>query len=82
MNFESNIVPNIIKNCSFIGNSKKFTGKEKKEWVLLRLKEEVKDIEKNEKIVNDIIDYIVSIDKREIIINKKTNKKNIFFCCY
>lgn len=75
-----NLIPTLIKFMSLIGNHKSMTGHEKKQWVLNRLKEEIKIDEQIINIIVEIIDYIILIDKGNIKINPKI-EKNFFNCC-
>ena len=74
------LISELMKFMSIIGNHKNMTGKEKKDWVLLKLREEMDFPDFIEDLIIATIDYIVLIDKGQIKINPKI-KKNFFKCC-
>jgi hypothetical protein len=74
------LISELMKFMSIIGNHKNMTGKEKKDWVLLKLREEMDFPDIIEDLIIATIDYIVLIDKGQIKINPKI-KKNFFKCC-
>jgi hypothetical protein len=71
-----NLVGNIIKFMTVVGNHNKMTGEEKKKWVLLKLKEEMTYDENLENIIIEMIDYLVLVDNNTIKINPIVK-----YCC-
>lgn len=74
------LVSELVKFMSIIGNHKNMSGQEKKEWVLVKLREEMDLPDIVEDIIIATIDYIILVDKGQIKINPKI-KKNFFKCC-
>lgn len=74
------LISELLKFMSIIGNHKNMSGKEKKEWVLVKLREEMELPDIIEDIIIATIDYIILVDKGQIKINPKI-KKNFFKCC-
>jgi len=74
------LISELMKFMSIIGNHKNMSGKEKKDWVLLKLREEMDFPDVIEDLIIAIIDYVVLVDKGQIKINPKI-KKNFFKCC-
>ena len=74
------LISELMKFMSIIGNHKNMSGKEKKDWVLLKLREEMDFPDFIEDLIIATIDYIVLVDKGQIKINPKI-KKNFFKCC-
>lgn len=77
------LVSELLKFMSIVGNHKNMSGKEKKKWVLLKLKEEMELPEVLEDLILAIIDYVVLVDKGQIKINPeiKNISKRFFMCC-
>jgi hypothetical protein len=78
-----NIVPELVRWMQIIGNHKNMSGLEKKEWVLLKVKEELELNEDIENLIIDFIDYIILVDGNKIIINQKIKNGCLssLFCC-
>ena len=56
------------------------SGKDKKRWVLDKLREELKMDERVEDIIIHVIDILIEVDKGKIRINPKV-RAGLFSCC-
>lgn len=66
------------------GESKNTTGKQKKEWVLTKLREVMKLPDVVEDLIVELIDVLIDVDKNRIIINPKAKKHFVSLgklCC-
>ena len=80
LNFQT-IVSRLFLFMSLVGNNKNMTGKEKKKWVMLKVKEELFLSEELQKMIDVLIDYVIEVDKGKIILNQKIKKKFFKLCC-
>ena len=76
-------IDELVKFMITINPHKTLTGKQKKDWVLLKLKEELNLPEVAEQLIISFIDLLIEVDKGKIKINKEPLKKvkKGFFCC-
>lgn len=66
------------------GENKNTTGKQKKEWVIKKMKEVLNLPEVVEELIAELIDLLVDVDGHKIVINPKVKKHFINIkglCC-
>jgi len=66
------------------GENKNTTGKQKKEWVLTKLREVMNLPDAVEDLIIELIDLLVDVDKHRIVINPKVKKHFVSLgklCC-
>lgn len=66
------------------GENKNTTGKQKKEWVIKKMKEVLNLPEVVEELLAELIDLLVDVDGHKIVINPKVKKHFInitSLCC-
>jgi len=66
------------------GANKNTTGKQKKEWVIKKMKEVLNLPEVVEELIAELIDLLVDVDGHKIVINPKVKKHFInitSLCC-
>lgn len=66
------------------GENKNTTGKQKKEWVIKKMREVLNLPEVVEDLIAELIDLLIDVDKHRIIINPKVKKHFInitSLCC-
>ena len=68
------LVKDLILFMIEIGKNDAFSGKEKKAWVIQQIKSNLNYNDTFEEVILDIIDYLILVDKGELIINKKVKK--------
>jgi hypothetical protein len=66
------------------GQNKKTTGKQKKEWVLTKLREVMNLPDAVEDLIIELIDVLIDVDKHKIVINPAVKKHIVSLgnlCC-
>ncbi|MHA2039831.1 MAG: hypothetical protein ACW98X_25730 [Promethearchaeota archaeon] len=67
-----------------VGENKNTTGKQKKEWVINKMKEVLNLPDVVEELIAELIDLLVDVDGHKIVINPKVKKHFInitSLCC-
>ena len=76
-----NVLIDLMRQAGEIKNT---TGKQKKEWVLTKLREVMKLPDVVEDLIVELIDVLIDVDKHRIIINPTVKKQFVSLgklCC-
>jgi len=76
------LIQSLIKYMSLIGNHKNMNGEQKKEWVLSTLRQEMLLSDDLEDIIIEIIDYMILVEKGQIVLNPKIKNVKKILCCF
>lgn len=76
-----NVIKSLIHHMVYIGQFNEMKGKEKKEYVMKKLREEMRLEPIIEDLIIGVIDLLIKVEDGELIFNPKI-KKGLDKCCF